>query len=194
MSAAAATIKAKKHEIDIPAWEIVTDYVETCNCDYSCPCNFSGFPTYGFCRAIVLYHIREGFYGETNLKGTDVVYVGSWPKAIHEGDGTLQIYASKMADAAQREALVRIMHGKAKGNGSFALFATTMKYVLEPQFVDIEVKIDGRKSFFLFQESSMSKWTLSRTLSPVWNPIPGLLFQTASSGSRRWQLTQRRCG
>ena len=148
MSVAAATIRAKEHEIDIPAWEIVTDYVETCNCDFGCPCNFSGFPTYGFCRAIVLYHIKEGFYGETSLKGMDVVYVGSWPKAIHGGDGTLQIYAPKMADAAQREALVGIMHGKAKGNGSFALFATTMKYILEPQFVDIEVKIDGRKSSF----------------------------------------------
>ena len=30
------------------------DYVETCNCDFGCPCNFNGFPTYGYCRALVL--------------------------------------------------------------------------------------------------------------------------------------------
>jgi hypothetical protein len=49
---------------------------------------------------------------------------------------------------SQRQALVNIFLGKAKGNGPFALFATTYKYVLDPQFVDIRAKIDGRKSSF----------------------------------------------
>jgi hypothetical protein len=31
----------------------------------------------------------------------------------------------------------------AKGNGHFALFAFTVKYLLDPQFVDIDIKIDG---------------------------------------------------
>jgi len=148
MSVAAATIKAKMHEKDIPKWEITTDYVETCNCDYGCPCNFSGFPTYGFCRAIVLYHVKDGYYGDVSLKGTDVVYVANWPKAIHDGDGTMQIYISKHASDAQKAALINIMHGQAKGNGPFALFATTIKYLLDPQFVDIDVNVDGKKSSF----------------------------------------------
>jgi hypothetical protein len=38
------------------------DYVETCNCDYGCPCNFSGFPTYGNCQVLLLFHIRSGSY------------------------------------------------------------------------------------------------------------------------------------
>lgn len=145
---AAATIEAKKHEEKIPNWELITDYVETCNCDYGCPCNFSGYPSYGFCRAIVLYHIKDGAFGDVKLGGLDVAYCASWPKAIHEGDGTLQIYASKHADEKQRDALVKIMHGKAKGNGSFALFGTTIKYFLDPQFVELETKIDGKKSSF----------------------------------------------
>ena len=132
-------MQASKQE-EIPNWQITTDYVETCNRDYGCPCNFSGFPTYGFCRAIVLYHIKDGYYGNTSLKNLDVVYVASWPKAIHDGDGTVQIYVSKRADEKQREALVKIMHGQAKGNGSFAIFATTMKYILMPQFVEIEAR------------------------------------------------------
>ncbi|MHB1867844.1 MAG: DUF1326 domain-containing protein [Nitrososphaerales archaeon] len=148
MSVTTATIKAKKHEKKIPNWQITTDYIETCNCDFGCPCNFNGFPTYGFCRAIVLFHIKDGSYGEINLEGLDVVYVGSWPKAIHEGDGTLQIYVSKRADDRQRDALVNIMHGQAKGSGPFALFAATLKYILEPQFVDIKAKINGKTSSF----------------------------------------------
>jgi len=132
----------------IPKWDIKADYVETCNCDYGCPCNFSGFPTYGFCRALVLYHIRTGSYGNVKLDGLDAVFAGSWPKAIHEGSGTVQIYITKKADEDQRKAIVSIFKGEAKGDGPFAIFATTVKYYLDPQFVDLKVKIDGKKSSF----------------------------------------------
>jgi hypothetical protein len=132
----------------IPKWSIKADYVETCNCDFGCPCNFSGFPTYGFCRAFMLFHITEGQYGSVKLAGLDVVFVGSWPKAIHEGNGTFQLYVSIQASKEQRDAIVAIFSGKAKGNGPYAIFATTFKYVLEPQFVEINVKIDGKRSSY----------------------------------------------
>ncbi|MGE5862942.1 MAG: DUF1326 domain-containing protein [Nitrososphaerales archaeon] len=133
----------------IPTWHLKADYVETCNCDYGCPCNFDAFPSNGFCRALVLYHIREGNYGNIKLDGLDVVGVYSWPKAIHEGNGTMQLYISKnTSDNNTRHALVDIFSGKAKGEGPFALFAGTFKYILEPQFVDLNVKIDGKKSSF----------------------------------------------
>lgn len=77
----------------IPNWYMKADYVETCNCDFGCPCNFIGFPTYGYCRALVLYHIKEGNCGDSiKLDGLDVIYAVSWPKAIHEGNGTLQLF------------------------------------------------------------------------------------------------------
>jgi hypothetical protein len=132
----------------IPKWSLKADYVETCNCDYGCPCNFNGFPTYGFCRALNLYHITEGSYGGLQLGGIDVVYAASWPKAIHEGDGTFQLFVSKNTTSEQRNAIVSIFSGQAKGDGAFAVFAPTFKYVLEPQFVDVKVKIDGRRSAF----------------------------------------------
>ena len=133
----------------IPSWHLKADYVETCNCDYGCPCNFDAFPSNGFCRALVLYHIREGNYGYIKLDGLDVVGAYSWPKAIHEGNGTMQLYIGKnKSDNNTRHALVDIFSGKAKGEGPFALFAGTFKYILEPQFVDLNVKIDGKKSSF----------------------------------------------
>jgi hypothetical protein len=124
------------------------DYVETCNCDFGCPCNFSGFPTYGFCRALTLYHIREGNYGDVNLDNLDVVYAASWPKAIHDGNGTMQLFITIEASEEQRKALVSIFSGEAKGEGPFALFASTMKYILDPQFVEVKSKLDGKKSSF----------------------------------------------
>ena len=132
----------------IPSWHMKGDYVETCNCDFGCPCNFNGFPTYGYCRALILYHIQSGNFGDAKLDGLEAIVAVSWPKAIHEGNGTFQLFVTKTADQNQRQALVNIFSGKAKGDGPFALFAATYKYVLEPQFVDIRAKIDGRKSSF----------------------------------------------
>ena len=133
---------------EIPKWQIKADYVETCNCDYGCPCNFSGFPTYGFCRALNLFHITDGAYGSVDLAGSDVVFAASWPKAIHEGNGTSQLFISNKTSKEQRDALLSIFSGQAKGEGPFTIFATTIKYVLDTQYVDIAVKIDGRKSSF----------------------------------------------
>ncbi len=134
--------------VQIPKWTIKADYVETCNCDYGCPCNFNGFPTYGFCRALVLHSITSGNYGSVRIDGIDVIFAASWPKAIHEGNGTCQLFISKHAKQDQRDAIIKIFSGQAKGSGPFAIFAPTFKYVLEPQFVDIKKKIDGRKSTF----------------------------------------------
>jgi hypothetical protein len=58
------------------------------------------------------------------------------------------LFISKRAEKEQRSALVDILSGKAKGEGPFAIFAPTIKYFLEAQFVDIKVKIDGRRSSF----------------------------------------------
>ncbi|MCI0560684.1 MAG: DUF1326 domain-containing protein [Nitrososphaera sp.] len=152
----------------IPKWHLKADYVETCNCDFGCPCNFSGFPTYGFCRALVLYHIKTGSYGSTKLDGLDFVVAASWPKAIHEGNGTCQLFITKKATKEQREALLMICSGQAKGEGPFAIFAPTFKYVLDPQFVDINVKIDGRKSSFSIQG------VLDVQIENFKNPVTGL--------------------
>lgn len=134
---------------EIPRWYMKADYVETCNCDYGCPCNFTGFPTYGSCRSLVFFHIREGNFGDNvKLDGLEVIEAVSWPKAIHEGNGTIQLFITKNADEEQRQALIRIFTGQAKGDGPFALFAPTYKYILDPQYVDINAKVDGKRSSF----------------------------------------------
>ncbi len=113
---------------EIPNWTMKADYIEACNCDYGCPCNFTGFPSNGFCRALVLFHINSGNYGSNvKLDGLEVIVAESWPKAIHEGNGTFQVFITKNAKEEQREALVNIFSGKAKCNGPFSLFAPTYK-------------------------------------------------------------------
>ena len=97
----------------IPAWTFKADYVETCNCNYGCPCNFDGFPSNGFCRTLVLFHIRSGNYGDTSLDGIDVISAISWPKAIHEGNGNAQLFISKNnTNNEQRNAIISIFSGQ----------------------------------------------------------------------------------
>ena len=52
------------------------------------------------------------------------------------------------ANDEQRKALIQIVSGQAKGDGPFAIFAGTFSRFLEPQFVDIDAKVDGKKSTF----------------------------------------------
>jgi len=151
----------------IPPWLFTADLVEACNCDFGCPCNFSGFPTYGSCEALVLNAIRKGHYGDVHLDGVDVVSVLYWPKAIHEGNGTAQLFVDERANPQQREAIFQIFSGKARGNGPFALFASTIKFGLEPQFVKIEKTIDGRRSWFKVPD------VLEASLTPHASPVDG---------------------
>jgi hypothetical protein len=156
----------------IPDWEIEVSYAETCNCDYGCPCNFSGFPTYGFCRALVLYRINSGHYGRVKLNDLCVIEAANWPKAIHKGDGTMRLYISKESNPNQREALVKIFGGEAKGNGSFVIFRSTLKYFLEPKFVEIEHRIKGKKTSFSVPGE------LDVQLESFKNPVTGEESQT----------------
>jgi hypothetical protein len=151
----------------IPRWEIQVDYIETCNCDFGCPCNFSGYPTDGYCEALVAYHIKKGRFGRTPLDGLDVIYAAVWPHAIHQGGGSLRLYISEGASAEQREALVRIFSGRAKGNGPFELFGNTMSAFDDPVFAPIEVTIDGRRSSFRVPGH------LDVALAPFTNPVSG---------------------
>ena len=129
----------------IPKWNFKADYVETCNCDFGCPCNFSGFPTYGFCRTLILFHIRSGSCGNAKLDGLDFFTSLSWPKAIHEGNNNAQLFVTNKANEEQRQAMISIVSGQAKGDGPFALFAGTFKYFLESHSVDININIDEKR-------------------------------------------------
>jgi hypothetical protein len=166
MAQAKRTAEATAGE-KIPRWELQVDYVETCNCAFACPCNFSGYPTDGFCEALVAYHIKKGRFGKTRLDGLVVIYAAAWPKAIHQGGGTLRLYISAGASPEQRDALVRIFSGRARGNGPFELFAGTMATFEEPVLAPIEMKVDGRRSEFRIPGH------LEVALAPHTNPVSG---------------------
>lgn len=99
--------------------------LETCNCAHGCPCNLTARPTYGNCRAVVGFKLREGRYGDTVLDGVEFVYFADWPGAIHQGNGKGRVVVSDQATREQREAIATIATGQAGEGGPFAIFAST---------------------------------------------------------------------
>lgn len=125
-------------------WTIRALEFSNCNCSYGCPCQFSGLPTHGDCRAVVGFQIETGQHGKTKLDGLKVAGIFKWPGPIHMGHGEAALVIDKRADAAQREALLRILSGQDTEPGAtiFAVFASTLEKVHEPIFADIDFEID----------------------------------------------------
>jgi len=70
------------------SWRVTGVHAGTCNCIWSCPCQFNALPDKGYCEAILAWQINDGHFGETSLDGVRFGFAVHWPGAIHEGNGT----------------------------------------------------------------------------------------------------------
>jgi len=126
-------------------WWFEADYLQACNCEYGCPCEFQAPPSHGFCEGAGAWRINSGKYGQVSLDGLGLGFVAHWPQAIHLGNGTGALFFDDHAKPAQRDALVKIGSGEA-GGMPFELIVTTLSKLLEPQFVPFRFHINGRNS------------------------------------------------
>jgi len=131
-------------------WEIKATEFGSCNCAYGCPCQFDALPTHGDCKGVLAMEIHEGHHGEVRLDGLRLAMIQSWPGPVHEGGGKCQRIVDARADAAQREALLRIMAGEDTDPFAtmFFVFNSLMDEVFEPISAPIEfdVDVDGRRA------------------------------------------------
>jgi len=147
-------------------WSLEADFLQACNCDYGCPCEFSAPPTRGFCEGTGVWKINKGHFGDLSLDGLAVAFAAHWPKAIHEGDGTLALFIDERASQKQREAILTICSGQA-GGLPFEILVHTFSKVLDPIFTPIEVKLDGRNS------TAKVGGHVQVQLEPIKNPVTG---------------------
>jgi hypothetical protein len=171
-------------------WNLEADYLQACNCDYGCPCEFSAPPTQGNCQGVGAWSIKRGQYGNTALDGLGIGFAAHWPKAIHEGNGTVCLFVDEKASATQRQALLTIMSGQA-GGVPFEILATTFSKILEPQFLPFHFNWDGVNS------SVKVGGAVVAALTPILNPVTkkpesvrlehgtGFIFQNAECLSAR---------
>ncbi len=152
-------------------WEIEGEEFANCNCDYGCPCQFNALPTHGSCEAVVGYQIDKGHYGDINLDGLRAAIVVWWPGPVHEGDGKMQIIVDEQASDAQRDALIKIIHGEDTEpmTTMFSVYSTMCPTKLETLSKPIELEIDieartGRISV---------PGVFETTGEPIRNPVTG---------------------
>jgi hypothetical protein len=147
-------------------WAIEADYLQACNCDYGCPCEFEAPPTNGYCEGVGAWRITKGNYGDVRLDGLGFGFAARWPEAIHKGNGTAALFFDETANPTQREALMQIATGQA-GGLPFEIIAATFSKVLEPQYVSFTFDIKGKNS-----RAKMGN-AVTVDFEPVKNPVTG---------------------
>src|SRR5512146_3093217 len=101
-----------------PNWSLRGEYMESCNCDYLCPCiytNPQGPATYDHCTAVMAFRIDEGRSGATRLDGLKFALVIRSGKVMADGNWVFGVVVDEKADEAQRQALSAIAGGTAGG-------------------------------------------------------------------------------
>jgi hypothetical protein len=125
-------------------WYVAGVEFGNCNCDYACPCQFESLPSHGDCRGFEVVRIDQGHFGEVSLDGLCAALLYAWPGPIFEGNGEMQAIIDERADAAQRQALVTILHGGETRDGAthWWVFHAMSSTVHEPIFQPIAFEVD----------------------------------------------------
>jgi hypothetical protein len=149
-------------------WRIAGEEINSCNCAWGCPCQFTALPTHGQCESFIGYQIQEGHYGETRLDGVRFARIFRWPGPVHEGNGTRLLVIDERATAEQREALIALESGT-QGNPNFEIFAAVAPSALEPVVAPITFEVDRERGYASLSIPDVGE---SR-IEPIKNPVTG---------------------
>ena len=128
-------------------WTMVGEYMESCNCDYLCPCvytNPQGPVTYDHCTAALVFRIDGGRYGDMTLDGLKFALVIRSGKVMADGNWIFAGIVDERADDAQRPALAAIVSGEAGGPPGFIREHLVSDF-RGVEFKPIEFSMDGLK-------------------------------------------------
>jgi hypothetical protein len=149
----------------VAEWRISGSYLEACNCDPGCGCNFRGLPTSpeGNCEAFVVHDIEAGAFDGVDLSGTRVAWALWWPGPIHERGGHGHAYVDCETDA-QFDALRRMWRGE-EGYGLFEIFNSTFDEASAVDRAEVKLTADARNSRFSVE--GVGEAVLTPLRSPV---------------------------
>lgn len=102
----------------ISEWTLNGDWFDVCKCNIPCPCYFAQMPTGGDCEGTLVWHIREGRYGDVVLDDLNVLALGAFtgnPWTDETTKATIGMFIDERADEQQGEALQTIFSGEAGG-------------------------------------------------------------------------------
>jgi hypothetical protein len=99
------------------AWNIKGSYIETCSCDFFCPCNFSlaNGADYDYCRIALVFNLTEGNVDGTDVGGLAVAAVADTPKLMTDGNWRLGVFIDENVSDDQAEKLLGVFSGQLGG-------------------------------------------------------------------------------
>ncbi len=129
-------------------WYMESTNFGSCNCDYSCPCQFEALPTQGNCRGFGVERVDNGHFGDVDLTGLCFAVLYAWPGPIFEGKGEMQVIIDERADEQQRTALLAIATGQETEEAAtiYWVFHAMSDKVHETLYkpIEFEMDLDGR--------------------------------------------------
>jgi hypothetical protein len=125
------------------AWKLRGSYVETCSCDFFCPCtlNLANGADYDRCRAALVFNITDGDVGGTDVGGLAVVVIVDSPKVMADGNWRLGTVIDVKASDEQAEKLLAVFSGEL--GGPMAALGPLVGENLGVLRAPIEVRDDG---------------------------------------------------
>ena len=166
---------------DIPAWYPKGDWFDVCRCNVPCPCSWAEPPDDDYCEGILVWHIREGRFGDVPLDRLNVVGVSTFKGNVWAGSRSeprLGVLFDDRADDRQRQALQTIFGGQAGGWPArfVEIFGPEMVGL---EFAPITVEVAGDLSSWRAEIPGRVRATANALLGPT------------SKASRRGRRTYR---
>jgi hypothetical protein len=128
------------------SWRIEGQYMETCNCEYVCPCietNLAARPTEGDCKAAIAMRIEKGEKDGVKLDGVSFIVLLHSPGAMADGDIVVGLIIDEHATEQQGEAISAIATGEV--GGPMAALAPLVGRVAGMEKRPIEFESEGMR-------------------------------------------------
>jgi hypothetical protein len=152
------------------AWRMKGKWIKSCNCNWGCPCDFNAPPTHGHCEGMFGMQIDDGHYKDVDLSGLRWFVLVDFPGALHEGNGVAQFILDERATPAQREALLRILHGKDQVEGTlFHILSLIVTRFHDPIYAPIRFEFDEEARTARIEIPGV----LEHVSEPIRNPVTG---------------------
>jgi hypothetical protein len=125
------------------AWNIKGTYIETCSCDFFCPCNFNLLhgADYDWCRVTLVFNITEGDVEGTDVGGLVVAVVADTPKVMTDGNWRVGVFIDAKASDPQADKLQGVFTGQL--GGPMAALEPLIGEHVGVERAPIEVREDG---------------------------------------------------
>ena len=128
-------------------WRIEGQYMETCSCEYLCPCAESALtarPTEGFCKFALAMKVDKGEKDGVRLDGLCFVILANSPGPMAEGNLTVGLIVDERASDKQVEAIGAIATGAA--GGPMAAIAPLVGKVAGVEKRPMRFSLDGMRA------------------------------------------------